>query len=129
MERKNDMTRNRLLRNIARCKKCNTVIESVTTHDFNYCKCKSIFVDGGQDYVKRGGTDLDLIEEMSVYIKISDQLDMKFQAGQLWIDDVGRVVLLYEILDSNIAGKIICNVMRYDGKHMYTSNMLKHRIL
>jgi len=31
---------------------------------FVYCKCRSIFVDGGKDYLRRGG-DLDNIIELS----------------------------------------------------------------
>lgn len=31
------------------------VIESETRHDFKWCKCKSVAVDGGHDYLKRVG--------------------------------------------------------------------------
>ena len=49
----------KLLRNAVRCLKCNTVIESKHVHDFKWCPCKSIFTDGGRDYIRRGG-DLEL---------------------------------------------------------------------
>lgn len=50
-------------RNRCKCKKCGTIIESKHRHDFVYCRCKSIFTDGGTDYIRRGG-DLSLIEEV-----------------------------------------------------------------
>lgn len=55
----------KVLRNAARCLKCDTVIESTHVHDFKYCPCKSIFVDGGKEYIRRGG-DLDAMEDLSV---------------------------------------------------------------
>lgn len=51
-------------RNAARCKKCGDVIESEHRRDFVSCKCGAIFVDGGHDYIRRGGEPKD-IEELS----------------------------------------------------------------
>lgn len=42
-----------ILRNIIRCKLCNTKLESRHRHDFQSCKCGT-FVDGGLDYVRTG---------------------------------------------------------------------------
>lgn len=42
-------------RNAARCRKCDTIIESKTVHDFVSCECGAIFVDGGLDYLRAGG--------------------------------------------------------------------------
>ena len=52
--------------NKARCKKCGDVIESKHRHDFRTCKCEAIFVDGGKDYIRRGGSPSDC-EELSEY--------------------------------------------------------------
>lgn len=41
-------------KNIIQCKKCKDIIESVSRHDFKKCKCGSIVVDGGTDYLKVG---------------------------------------------------------------------------
>lgn len=38
-----------------KCKLCNDIIESMYRHDFKYCKCKTICVDGGNDYLRYGG--------------------------------------------------------------------------
>jgi len=54
----------KIIRNMARCLNCNTVIESTHVHDFKYCKCNSFAVDGGKDYIKRVG---DNFEELSTY--------------------------------------------------------------
>ena len=37
-----------------KCKKCGDVIQSTYRHDFVYCKCETIFVDGGDDYMRLG---------------------------------------------------------------------------
>ena len=37
-----------------RCKHCNTVIESTHVHDFKYCPCGKVFVDGGPEYMRFG---------------------------------------------------------------------------
>ena len=34
------------------CKKCNNRIRSEHRHDFRWCPCKSLAVDGGGDYLK-----------------------------------------------------------------------------
>lgn len=56
----------KIARNAAKCRKCNDEIESMHVHDFKYCKCGTIFVDGGKDYVRRGG-ELDQIIELTEY--------------------------------------------------------------
>lgn len=45
----------RIVRNAARCRLCDDVIESKTVHDWVSCKCGAIFVDGGHEYVHCGG--------------------------------------------------------------------------
>jgi Zn finger protein HypA/HybF involved in hydrogenase expression len=44
---------NKILSNKVKCLKCNDTIESTHVHDFKWCKCKSIAVDGGHAYLKR----------------------------------------------------------------------------
>lgn len=63
----------KIIRNSARCKVCGTHIISVHRHDFKECKCGKIFVDGGKDYLRRGG-DLDAIEETSLVIEKQDPI-------------------------------------------------------
>lgn len=40
---------------IAICPNCRCGIYSVATHDFHYCPCGSLFIDGGFDYMRVGG--------------------------------------------------------------------------
>ncbi len=42
-----------ILRNIIQCIHCEDVIESRHRHDFQWCKWKTVAVDGGKDYLKR----------------------------------------------------------------------------
>lgn len=44
------------------CMNCNTLLESRSRHDFQQCDCENkTFVDGGEDYCRIGGKDLNLI--------------------------------------------------------------------
>jgi hypothetical protein len=36
------------------CKKCLDIIESYHRHDFKWCQCKSVFIDGGKEYQRVG---------------------------------------------------------------------------
>ena len=54
----------KITRNSIKCRACGDIITSTHVHDFKWCSCKSIFVDGGHEYLRRGG-DPELIEEMS----------------------------------------------------------------
>lgn len=47
-----------ITRNSVRCHKCNDEIESKSRHDFVFCSCGNIAVDGGKDYLKRVGNGL-----------------------------------------------------------------------
>ena len=58
---------NRIKRNAAHCLSCNKIIESVTVHDFVYCDCKNIFVDGGKSYIRRGIKDESMYKDMSEF--------------------------------------------------------------
>lgn len=62
----------KILRNSAKCKKCKDEIQSVHRHDFKWCKCKGIFIDGGVDYLRRGG-QLENLEDTSVIEETVDK--------------------------------------------------------
>ena len=42
-----------------KCLKCGDIIRSTFRHDFRYCSCYNIFVDGGNDYLRIGGPGID----------------------------------------------------------------------
>ena len=44
---------NKIIKNAARCTHCGDIIESTHVHDFKWCSCQTIAVDGGHSYLKR----------------------------------------------------------------------------
>ncbi len=52
----------KIIVNRARCNKCGDVIESKHRHNFVWCKCGAIAVDGGKDYLKRVGNFEDIYD-------------------------------------------------------------------
>lgn len=73
--------------NKIRCKKCGDVIESKSVHDYKWCSCLSVAVDGGKDYLKRSGNRGDF-EELSEYevITLDDvigkwSVDIMYESG------------------------------------------------
>lgn len=40
-------------KNAAKCNKCGDIIESTHRHDFKWCSCRTVAVDGGLEYIKR----------------------------------------------------------------------------
>lgn len=61
----------KIVKNAIRCKYCGEVIESKSIHDYKYCSCKSVAVDGGHEYLKRSFKNTkDDYEELSEYIEL-----------------------------------------------------------
>lgn len=56
----------RIIHNRIRCKLCGDIIESEYTHDFKFCKCGAVAVDGGKEYIRRDGNEEDY-EDLSEY--------------------------------------------------------------
>lgn len=62
----------KILKNAVKCNNCGDVIESTHVHDFKWCSCGCVAVDGGHDYLKRcrksgrddykGYTELSVVE-------------------------------------------------------------------
>lgn len=46
--------------------KCGEIIESMSRHDFKFCKCGAVVRDGGKDYLRRIGSKDDY-EELIEY--------------------------------------------------------------
>jgi hypothetical protein len=56
----------KIIRNAARCLKCNEIVVSRHRHDFVTCKCGAISIDGGRAYLRRCG-NVDAFEELSEF--------------------------------------------------------------
>ena len=46
---------NKIIVNKIKCNKCGEILESISVHDFKFCKCGSVAVDGGHEYLRRCG--------------------------------------------------------------------------
>ena len=64
----------KIIVNKIKCNKCGDIIESKHRHDFKICRCGTVAVDGGHDYLRRCG-DLDSYEDLSATEEI--ELDEK----------------------------------------------------
>jgi hypothetical protein len=63
---KGENMRKKIIRNAAKCLKCNDIIESKHVHDFVTCRCGAISVDGGHDYLKRSFTPGSKYEDLTI---------------------------------------------------------------
>ena len=63
---------NKIIVNKIKCKKCGDVIESTYRHDFKFCKCGAVAVDGGKDYLRRIGYEEDY-EEFTDTIRVNKE--------------------------------------------------------
>lgn len=52
----------RIICNKIQCKNCKDIIESIDVHDFKWCSCGAVAVDGGLEYLRRVGNEEDYIE-------------------------------------------------------------------
>jgi len=55
-----------------KCLKCGDTIYSRAQHDFHYCSCKSVGIDGGRQYTRIIG-DIKDIQEKQINIKASQK--------------------------------------------------------
>lgn len=65
-------SKSHIISNKAECRKCHTIIESKHRRDFVQCECGAIFVDGGKDYLRRGGI-IEAIKELSTFTEDSKE--------------------------------------------------------
>jgi hypothetical protein len=86
--------------NKAQCKICGDILESTDRHDFKYCSCGSVAVDGGHDYARRVGDPKNFIELSEFYPEIEVTIngiklentqcfncgeDIDFREGELFV--------------------------------------------
>ena len=63
----------KLKRNAIKCNHCGDVIESTHVHDFKWCSCQTVAVDGGMMYCKRAFTNSpDDFEDLSEYEEVGE---------------------------------------------------------
>jgi len=70
-----------IILNRVQCKSCGEVLTSYNRHDYKTCGCENeTMVDGGTDYQRYGGKDLDLVDTSST-IYLSDDHEMNRSAA------------------------------------------------
>lgn len=52
----------KIIVNKIKCRKCGDKIESKSIHDFKFCRCGAVAVDGGHGYLRRCGDPSDWID-------------------------------------------------------------------
>lgn len=70
-----------IILNRVQCKSCGDVLTSYNRHDYKTCGCENeTMVDGGNDYQRYGGKDLDLVD-ISSTIYLSEDHEMNRSAA------------------------------------------------
>ena len=57
----------KIIRNRAKCLVCGDVVESTFRHHYKECRCGSVAVDGGLDYIRRAYREEGCFQELSEY--------------------------------------------------------------
>ena len=116
----NDTTIKLLTKNSVKCLVCNTILESKYRHNYVQCSCPNqTFNDGGLDYQRVGGKDLNLIEDLCEYRTLTqeeyDNLIKQTKAKQLAKNEQGvKDGLLFKIGNDYYSKEII--TLLYDNK-------------
>ena len=72
---------NQIIVNAVKCLGCKRILVSTHRHDFRQCGCGT-FVDGGRDYLRRGGNP-ELIQEQAImFHPIKKVLFLATDAGE-----------------------------------------------
>ena len=75
-----------------KCPKCGDRIYSRARHDFRYCSCNYLFVDGGFEYTRIGAESLDNIDAKEIDIDVTEK--------ELY-DDWNKNINKYGIIKNN----------------------------
>lgn len=114
-----------IYRNSAKCLKCNEELISRSRHDYVTCKCGSLSVDGGRDYLKRRG-------KSGQYHETSITSDAPFQAirealewgsyGKSGDEDL-RFIKLKDLEESHIFSIMKTQNLRVDLEQLFLKEL------
>jgi len=68
------------------CNKCGATIYSRAVHDFHWCPCKTVAIDGGFDYTRIIGTDF-----RQTKIEVKATKEELFNDWNIQIDKFGTI--------------------------------------
>ena len=71
-----------ILHNRIQCRKCGDIIESESVHDFKFCKCGAVAVDGGHEYMKRSAMSLLDFQDLSEIVSTPPE------RGQIFVEPI-----------------------------------------
>ena len=104
-----------IILNRVQCKECGEVLTSYHGHDYKTCKCPNeTMVDGGTNYQRYGGKDLDLVDRSST-IYLSDDHEINRSAAH-WGNrgKDGKSPLSYKSI-AEMSNTHICNILKDMG--------------
>ena len=89
-----------IIQNEAQCMKCGDIIVSKHVHDFVQCRCNAIFVDGGMEYLRRGGEEEDFVDRSLIMDKdaLTECVDAVRYAEENDKNELGVVLSVIRIL-------------------------------
>lgn len=124
----NQETHKVLTRNAVKCLVCNTVLESKHQHHFVECHCENrSFIDGGMSYVRIGGKDLDLIENLCEYVEMTNDEYVAYQDGlklkaELTLQkriDSGEMINIGNVSSPHWVSKRVWEIVMKDSEKYY----------
>lgn len=86
-----------ILSNQIRCVKCGDEPYSASVHDFKYCECGAVAVDGGMSYLRRIGKPEDMVE-MSIQITEEEYDALVKAINDPTKNDLGKICSLARVL-------------------------------
>jgi hypothetical protein len=101
-----------IILNRVQCRECGEVLTSYHRHDYKTCSCTNeTMVDGGNDYQRYGGLNLDLVDRSST-IYLSDDHEMNRSAAH-WGNrgKDGRSPLSYKSI-ADMSNDHISNILK-----------------
>ena len=90
----------KIIQNQIRCNNCGDEPYSAHVHDFKYCKCGAVAVDGGMSYLRRVGafdntTDLSMTMEETDLKKCIDAVKWSEETGR---NELGTALAVIRVL-------------------------------
>ena len=119
-----------IIRNAVKCNKCYSVIQSTHVHDYVECMCQETMVDGGNEYFRYGGNDVEtlFVETHAPYVPHSVQLEnSEFTIAAHHPDTcVGEVCSLHKRTDHEMRGWV--QSIEMVGKTFITPRICPHGV-
>lgn len=121
------MNNRQILVNRAKCTKCNDILNSRYRNHCVSCSCGSIYVDGGLDYLKRGG-ELCAFEEMAVYSDVPfEEIRKVFERGSFGKkgDEPLHWIKLWDMSNTHLLNTIDYCIDNDSTKYLYLYELEK----